>query len=138
VSHDDSSEERRPARAEPTFWSTVQAAIADGWGATLRLSVSDVVLKPVNGHEGEPVFMDTLGRVRWRNDDGSAWTFGWLLLEDHIKFSTTALDEQAGAHYRDEYLWLARDEVFGDSLRARTVISSSWGERARTGKPGLR
>ena len=39
MSHDDSSEERRPARAEPTFWSTVQAAIADGWGATLRLSV---------------------------------------------------------------------------------------------------
>ncbi len=110
------------------------------WLATLRHSVPDVVLKPVNGHEGEPVFMDSLGRVRWRNDDGSAWTLGWLLLEDHIDLSTTSLDERTKAHYRDEYLWVARDEVFSDNLKARTVISGSWGERVRGGnldEPGI-
>ena len=110
------------------------------WLATLRHSVPDVVLKPVNGHEGEPVFMDTLGRVRWRNDDGSAWTLGWLLLEDHIDLSTTSMDEVTQAHYRDEYLWIARDEVFSDNLKARTVISGFWGERVRAGnldEPGI-
>src|SRR4051812_25801269 len=110
------------------------------WLATVRHSVPDVVLKPVNSHEGEPEFMDTLGRVRWRNDDGSAWTLGWLLLEDHIGLSTTSLDESTQAHYRDEYLWIARDEVFSDNLKARTVISGSWGERARSGtldEPGI-
>jgi hypothetical protein len=110
------------------------------WLATGRHSVSDVVLRPVNGREGDPVFMDTLGRVRWRNDDGSAWTLGWLLLEDDIDLSTEAMDERTRAHYRDEYLWIARDEVFSDTLKARTVISSSWGERARGGnldEPGI-
>ena len=103
------------------------------WLATVRHSVPDVVLKPVNGHEGEPEFLDSLGRVRWRNDDGSAWTLGWLLLEDNIDLSTTSLDERTGAHYRDEYLWFARDQVFGDNLKSRTVISGSWGERSRAG-----
>ncbi len=110
------------------------------WLATIRHSVPDVVLKPVNGHEGEPVFMDSLGRVRWRSDDGSAWTLGWLLLEDNVDLSTTSLDERTRANYRDEYLWIARDEVFGDNLKARTVISGSWGERVRVGnldEPGV-
>ena len=110
------------------------------WLATVRHSVPDIVLKPVNGHEGEPQFLDTLGRVRWRNDDGSAWTLGWLLLEDHIDLSTSAMDESTTAHYRDEYLWIARDEVFGDRLTGRTVISGSWGERTRgadLNEPGL-
>ena len=110
------------------------------WLATVRHSVPDVVLKPVNGHEGEPVFLDSLGRVRWRNDDGSAWTLGWLLLEDNIDLSTEAQDEQTRAHYRDEYLWIARDQVFSDNLKSRTVISGSWGERSRAGnldEPGI-
>ena len=110
------------------------------WLATVRHSVPDVVLKPVNGHEGEPVFLDSLGRLRWRNTDGSSWTLGWLLLEDNISLSTTAQDEQTRAHYRDEYLWIARDQVFSDNLKSRTVISGSWGERSRGGnldEPGI-
>lgn len=110
------------------------------WLATIRHSVPDVVLKPVNGHEGEPVFLDSLGRVRWHNEDGSAWTFGWLQLEDDLDFATTAADERTEASYHDEYVWVARDSVFSDSLKARTVISGSWAERTRAGhldEPGI-
>jgi hypothetical protein len=71
--------------------------------------------------------------VRWRNDDGSAWTLGWLLLQDQIDFATRSMDERTTAHYRDEYLWIARDQVFTDNLKSRTVISGSWGERSRAG-----
>ena len=110
------------------------------WLATLRVSMADEVNRRMNGRDGEPVFMDSLGRVRWHNDDGSAWTLGWLLLEDEIDFKTRAADETARADYRDEYLWIARDEVFSDDLTARTVLSGTWGERSRAGtldEPGI-
>lgn len=110
------------------------------WLATIRRSVSDDVNKRMNGRDGEPVFMDTLGRVRWRNDDGSAWTLGWLLLQDQIDFATRSMDESTQAHYRDEYFWIARDQVFSDKLNSRTVLSGSWGERSRSGgldQPGI-
>lgn len=110
------------------------------WLATVRHSVADDVNRRMNGREGEPAFMDTLGRVRWHNEDGSAWTLGWLLLQDEIDFETRAEDESTRAHYRDEYLWIARDDVFGDNLKARTVVSGSWGERSRAGnldEPGI-
>ncbi len=102
------------------------------WLVTARHSVSDVVLKPVNGHEGEPQFSDSLGRLRWRLTDQSAVTLGWLLLDDQIALTSRSLDEEARANYRDEYAWLAYDIAPGP-WRARTVVSASWADRSRTG-----
>ena len=110
------------------------------WLVTARHSVSDVVLKPVNGHEGEPQFSDTLGRLRWRFDNGSAITLGWLLLDDEIALTTRSLDEHADATYRDEYGWVAFETFPSEQWRSRTVLSGTWADRNRTGTldaPGL-
>ena len=110
------------------------------WLVTLRHSVSDVVLKPVNASDGEPKFSDSLGRLRWQTDAGGAYTLGWLLLDDSIDFSSGSLDELAEGHYRDEYMWLAYDGVHGDRWRSRTVLAGAWAERSRTGDfdaPGI-
>ena len=103
------------------------------WLVTARHSVSDVVLKPVNGHEGEPQFSDTLGRLRWRFDGGSALTLGWLLLDDEIALASRALDEHADASYRDEYGWIAFEAAPAERWHSRTVVSGTWADRTRNG-----
>ncbi|MEJ1966867.1 MAG: TonB-dependent receptor [Gammaproteobacteria bacterium] len=110
------------------------------WLATARHTVSDVVVKPVNGHEGEPQFSDTLGRVRWHGEDGQSLTLGWLLLDDRIDLTSRSADEIASARYRDEYTWLAYEKSFGDRWHSRTVLSGTWAERSRDGvlnAPGI-
>jgi outer membrane receptor protein involved in Fe transport len=103
------------------------------WLATVRHSVPDVSVKPVNTLDGEPRFLDSLGRLRWHGDDGSAWTLGWLLLDDQISLATEAADEATRASYRDEYAWLAYEGKFGDRVQSRTVLAGTWAERSRTG-----
>jgi outer membrane receptor protein involved in Fe transport len=110
------------------------------WLVTARHSVSDVVLKPVNGHDGEPQFSDTLGRLRLRFEDGSALTLGWLLLDEEIALATRALDEHADASYRDEYGWIAFEADPSGRWHSRTVVSGTWADRSRNGTlnaPGL-
>jgi outer membrane receptor protein involved in Fe transport len=110
------------------------------WLATVRHSVPDVVIKPVNASEGEPEFLDSLGRVRWHSDDDSAWTLGWLLLQDRLDFSTQIGDEATHASYRDEYWWAAYETSPQEALHSRTVLASSWAERERSGildEPGI-
>jgi outer membrane receptor protein involved in Fe transport len=108
------------------------------WLATARLSNQDSLLKPFNGEEGEPQFMDTLGRVRWRVSDTAALTAGWLLLDDRIALADDGNDEAAAANYRDEYGWLAYDQSFGKRLQSRTVLSVSHAERDRAGDLNIR
>ena len=103
------------------------------WLATVRLSNEDSLLKPFKGEAGEPQFMDTLGRVRWRVSDTAAWTAGWLLLNDRIALADDGNDETATANYRDEYGWLAYDQSFGERLQSRTVLSIAHAERDRAG-----
>jgi len=103
------------------------------WLVTVRHGVSDYVLKPVNGHVGEPQFSDTLGRLRWRFDNDAALTLGWLLLDDEIALASGSLDERADASYRDEYGWLAFEASPGERWHSRTVISGTWADRSRTG-----
>ena len=103
------------------------------WLATIRHSVPDVVLKPVQGEIGEPQFSDTLGRVRWRPSGTSAWTLGWLALDDRIRLSTDPPDETAVARYRDEYVWLAHERTFSERLRSRTFIATTHAQRSRVG-----
>ncbi len=61
---------------------------------------------------GDPQFLDTLGRVRWHQGDGDAWTLGWLMLDDRIELATEAADERTSASANDEYLWLAREDTW--------------------------
>ncbi len=110
------------------------------WLATVRHTVSDVVVKPVNGYEGEPQFSDSLGRVRWHGEDGASITLGWLLLDDRIDLTSHSADETATARYRDEYAWLVHEQSYGDRWRSRTVFSQTWAERSRGGmlnSPGI-
>ena len=110
------------------------------WLVTVRDSVPDVVLKPVNANGGEVEFSDTLGRLRWKPNEHTALTLGWLLLDDRIDFVSGAEDETATARYRDEYTWLALDQAFGEQLQSRTVLAGTWAERSRSGtlnSPGI-
>ena len=81
---------------------------------------------------GKPEFSDTLGRLRWVTEQG-AWTVGWLLLDDRLELGTEDDEEQATARYRDEYVWLARDHRFNDSLSTRASVVITSAERGREG-----
>ena len=88
---------------------------------------------------GKPEFSDTLGRLRWVTEQG-AWTVGWLLLDDRLELGAPDDEEQATARYRDEYVWLARDHKFSDSLSMRASVVGTSAERGREGtllRPGV-
>jgi hypothetical protein len=103
------------------------------WLATVRHSVHDIVIKPINGDIGEPTFVDALGRVRWQLNDVSAWTVGWLLLDDRVRLATDPSTEQAVVHDHDLYTWLAADWALTGALHSRTSLSLTNAERSRNG-----
>ncbi|MEP7245793.1 MAG: TonB-dependent receptor [Gammaproteobacteria bacterium] len=103
------------------------------WLATLRHSTQDVVLEPVNGQIGNPEFSDTLGRIRYRLNEQSSFTLGWLLLDDSIQLATDPAGESATAHYRDEYTWVAFDHDLSAATHSRSVLALTHAERDRSG-----
>ena len=103
------------------------------WLATLRHSVHDVALNPINGDVGEPTYVDALGRIRWQAGADTAWTLGWLLLDDRIRLASDPVKEQAVAHDRDLYAWIASDWNPSGALHSRTSISLTNIERNRSG-----
>lgn len=108
------------------------------WLGSIRNSMLDS-LDPVEDGFGKPEFSDTLGRLRWVTEQG-AWTVGWLLLDDRLELGASDDEEQATARYRDEYVWLARDHKFSDSLSMRASVVGTSAERAREGtmqRPGV-
>jgi len=108
------------------------------WLGAIRHSVLDMI-DPVEDGFGKPEFSDTLGRLRWVTEQG-AWTVGWLLLDDRLELGAADDEEQATARYRDEYVWLARDHKFSDSLSMRTSVVGTSAERGREGtllQPGV-
>jgi outer membrane receptor protein involved in Fe transport len=108
------------------------------WLGAIRHSVLDMI-DPVEDSLGKPEFSDTLGRLRWVTEQG-AWTVGWLLLDDRLELGQEDDEEQATARYRDEYVWLARDHKFNDSLRTRASLVITSAERGREGtlnNPGV-
>jgi TonB dependent receptor/TonB-dependent Receptor Plug Domain len=107
------------------------------WLTTVRHSANDIALKPLNGDVGEPTYVDALGRIRWQVDAGSAWTLGWLLLDDRMGLVTEPTQEQAGAHDRDLYTWIASDWNPSGALHSRTSISVTNIERSRGGTLSL-
>jgi outer membrane receptor protein involved in Fe transport len=108
------------------------------WLGAIRHSVLDMI-DPVEDSFGKPEFSDSLGRLRWVTEQG-AWTVGWLLLDDRLELGQEDFKEQATARYRDEYVWLARDHKFNDSLRTRASLTITSAERGREGtllNPGV-
>lgn len=108
------------------------------WVFAIRGSTLDM-LEPVEEGFGEPEFSDSLGRLRYRTDNG-AWTAGWLLLQDRIVLGPEGDAESAKARYRDEYVWLARDHEFSPQLRTRATAVLTGSERHRDGvldQPGV-
>ncbi len=104
------------------------------WLATFRNSTPDVGEKPGNGRTlGAPQFTESVGRIRWHPNAESAWSLGWLLLDDRTSLATTHAEETATARYRDEYLWTAFDMSMLDSIHSHTVVSLSDAGRTRTG-----
>lgn len=101
------------------------------WFGAIRRSTLDQ-LEPVEDGLGKPQFSDSLGRLKWNTRNG-AWAAGWLLLDDRLSFGVADDTEIAAARYRDEYLWLARDQRFDDSLSTRFATVFSWSDRERTG-----
>jgi outer membrane receptor protein involved in Fe transport len=101
------------------------------WLGAIRHSMLDM-LDVVEDGFGRPEFSDTLGRLRWVTEQG-AWTAGWLLLDDRLELGVFDDEEHATARYRDEYLWLARDHKFSDSLRMRASLVFTSAERQRRG-----
>jgi len=108
------------------------------WLGAVRNSMLDSI-DPVEDSFGKPEFSDSLGRLRWVTERG-AWTVGWLLLDDRLELGAPDDEEQATARYRDEYVWLARDHRFNDSLSMRTSVVGTSAERGREGtllNPGV-
>ena len=101
------------------------------WLAVVRRSTLDL-LEPVEVGFGKPQFSDMLGRLRWTDGDG-AWTLGWLLLDDRMALGAADDSESANAVYRDEYVWLARDQKFSDELETRATVVITSSERDRRG-----
>lgn len=103
------------------------------WLATVRHSARDVVLNPLDADIGEPTFYDALARVRWQATASSAWTLGWLMLDDRLRLATDPAEEQAAAHFRDLYSWLAWDQTWGGAVHSRTSVSLTSSAHARSG-----
>ena len=101
------------------------------WLVAIRRSTIDL-LDPVEDGFGQPEFSDSLGRLRYRTDNG-AWTVGWLLLDDRIDLNKHDEEEISNARYRDEYVWLARDHEFSPQLRTRATAILTASERHRMG-----
>jgi len=109
------------------------------WLVTFRNSAPDVAGKPGNGNTvGDPQFTESVGRVRWHPNAATAWTLGWLLLDDRTSVATSHAEETATARYRDEYVWTGFDLNVTDRLRSHTVLAVSDVGRTRSGALQIR
>jgi hypothetical protein len=98
------------------------------WLVTLRNSA------PGDGRTlGTPQFTETVGRLRWHTSSDSAWTLGWLMLDDSTSLATIRDEETSKARYRDEYVWTAFDWSVAESLHSHTVLTLSDAGRLRKG-----
>lgn len=108
------------------------------WLGAIRRSTLDL-LEPVEDWFGTPQFSDSIGRLRWSTDQG-AWTAGWLVLDDRLALDGNDDTEVSNARYRDEYVWLARDHRFNESVKTRLAAVVTSAERERSGTlaiPGI-
>jgi len=108
------------------------------WLATTRHSTQKIVLQPTRGDIGEPSYSDTLGRLRWQINPSLALIAGWLLLDDAVASSADDPGaEQAVAHDRDMYGWLAAEWSPGGSVHSRSSLAVASSERTLVGALNL-
>jgi hypothetical protein len=103
------------------------------WLASIRHSTQILSLQPRDGDIGEPSYIDTLGRLRWQANPDCALTLGWMLLDDRIQLSADPASEQANAHNRDVYTWIAANWDPNGALHSRTSVALTSSERGLTG-----
>ena len=89
------------------------------WLASIRHSTQILSLQPRDGDIGEPSYLDTLGRLRWQVNPDCALTVGWMLLDDRVQLSADPSNEQADAHNRDVYGWIAANWDPSGALHSR-------------------
>ena len=93
------------------------------WLGSIRHSTQILSLEPRNGDIGEPGYLDTLGRVRWKVNPDVALTLGWMLLDDRVQLSADPSSERANAHDRDIYSWIAANWDPARALHSRTSVA---------------
>ena len=103
------------------------------WLASIRHSTQILSLQPRDGDIGEPSYLDTLGRVRWQVNPDCALTLGWMLLDDQVQLSADPSNEQANAHDRDVYTWVAANWDPAGAVHSRTSIAITSSARGSLG-----
>ncbi|HEY6923719.1 MAG TPA: TonB-dependent receptor, partial [Steroidobacteraceae bacterium] len=104
------------------------------WLATVRNSAPEVAERPGNGRTlGAPQFTESVGRVRWRPGVDTAWTLGWLLLDNRTSLATIPTAETSVARYRDEYVWTAFDADVLEGLHSHAMLALTDAGRTRDG-----
>jgi outer membrane cobalamin receptor len=103
------------------------------WLGSIRHSTQILSLEPRNGDIGEPGYLDTLGRVRWKVNPDVALTLGWMLLDDRVQLSPDPASERANAHNRDVYSWIAANWDPAGALHSRTSIALMSSDRGLLG-----
>jgi hypothetical protein len=110
------------------------------WLVTARHSTDNSVLQPVEGESGEPIFSDSIGRVRWQVDAASALTLGWLLQDDQLHLSSNSREEHATGRSRDLDAWLGWNWTPTATVQSHSSLSIASSERDRNGNlrlPGV-
>jgi hypothetical protein len=107
------------------------------WLLTLRHSTDGALLQPVDATFGSPTFYDSVGRVRWQASASSAWTLGWLLLDDQAHVGGEPSEEQSRAEIRDLNAWAAWDWTAAGAVHGRTSIATNSEHQERDGTLNL-
>jgi outer membrane receptor protein involved in Fe transport len=93
------------------------------WLATVRHSTPYISLQPGGGDIGEPSYLDTLSRLRWRIADNFALTAGWLMLDDEVASTPDVGIQQAVAHDRDIYAWGIVEWAPNNAVHSRSSLA---------------
>jgi hypothetical protein len=108
------------------------------WLVTAKRSMQETAITPLSAQDGDPWFMDSLGRVRWHPSATSAWTVGWLFLNDQLWLASDPRAEVATARYRDKHAWLAYEHESDSHVNSRTTLVAAESERTRFGQLHIR
>src|SRR5262249_33707711 len=107
------------------------------WLATARHSTPNISLQPGGGDIGEPNYFDAPGRPRWQINPAIALLGAVMLLDREVSSSSDPSTEQAVAHDRDVYGWVAAEWAPSGAVHSRTSFSVISSERGLTGNLNL-
>jgi hypothetical protein len=111
------------------------------WLASVRRSNLDVVADALSSDLGEPQYLDGFARVDYAFSERTRGSVHLLLASDNAQVSNSADTEQAGAEYRNAYLWATLEHDWSGQLKGRAVLSYTDVSSERSGvvdEPGRR